>query len=164
MKRISPRAAALHKPGFFKAEAAMTGQRRLDGPPSPPSLRTVIQIVFNEISAAELSRLPTQIQFQLLEALNIQPADVDDAALSRRFGVLERAGKKIYRCRAGDHRIYFALADGDVRVHRVLHKNTLADFFYRSNLPGGGEDDALSQSKNFWMLIDEGASTLKQRR
>ncbi len=122
----------------------------------------MLQIVFNDISAAELSRLPTQIQFHLLEALNIQPGDLEDALLAKRFGVLERSGsKKLYRCRAGDHRIYFAVKDGNVRIHRVLHKNTLADFLYRSNLPGGGEDEALSQSKNFWLLIDEGAKTLK---
>lgn len=121
----------------------------------------MIQIVFNEISAAELSQLPTQVQFHLLEALNIQPGDVDDKVLGKRYGVLERGGKKLYRCRAGDHRIYFAIVDGNVRVHRVLHKNTLTDFLYRSNLPGAGEDEALSQSKNFWHLIDEGAKTLK---
>ena len=121
----------------------------------------MIQIVFNEISAAELSRLPTQIQFKLLEALNIGPDDLDEETLTKRFGVLERAGTKLYRCRADDHRIYFAVEDGNVRVHRVLHRNTLQDFLYRSNLPGAGEDEALSQSKNFWMLIDEGAKTLK---
>lgn len=121
----------------------------------------MLQIVFNDISAAELSRLPTQIQFQILEALNIQGSDLEEKVLASRFGVLERGTKKLYRCRAGDHRIYFAVNDGDVRIHRVLHKNTLADFLYRSNLPGGGEDEALSQSKNFWKLIDEGAKTLK---
>jgi mRNA-degrading endonuclease RelE of RelBE toxin-antitoxin system len=121
----------------------------------------MLQIVFNDISAAELSRLPTKIQFQLFEALNIQPGDLEEALLEKNFGVLERAGgRKLYRCRAGDHRIYFGVKDGHVRVHRVLHKNTLADFLYRSNLPGGGEDEALSQSKNFWQLIDEGAKTL----
>lgn len=122
----------------------------------------MLQIVFNDISAAELSRLPTQIQFHLLEALNIQPADLDEILLAKRFGVLVRSGgKKLYRCRAADYRIYFAVKDGNVRVHRVLHKNSLQDFLYRSNLPGGGEDEALSQSKNFWQLIDEGAKTLK---
>ncbi|HAL72156.1 MAG TPA: hypothetical protein DCP71_10330 [Verrucomicrobiales bacterium] len=121
----------------------------------------MLQIVFNDISAAELSRLPTQIQFHILEALNIQSSDLDENILAKRFGVLERAAKKLYRCRAGDHRIYFAVNDGDVRIHRVLHKNTLADFLYRSNLPGGGEDEALSKSKHFWQLIDEGAKTLK---
>ncbi len=122
----------------------------------------MLQIVFNDISAAELSRLPTQIQFHILEALNIQSSDLDENTLAKKFGVLERGTKKkLYRCRAGDYRIYFAVNDGDVRIHRVLHKNTLADFLFRSNLPGGGEDEALSQSKNFWQLIDEGAKTLK---
>ncbi len=121
----------------------------------------MLQIVFNDISAAELSHLPTQIQFHILEALNINSGDLEETLLAKRFGVLERGGKKLYRCRAGDYRIYFAVKDGNVRIHRVLHKNTLADFLYRSNLPGGGEDEALSQSKNFWLLIDEGAKTLK---
>jgi mRNA-degrading endonuclease RelE of RelBE toxin-antitoxin system len=119
-----------------------------------------MQIVFNEISAAELSRLPTQVQFQLLEAMNIQPADLEGDTLVKRFGVLERTGTKLFRCRAGDYRIYFSVKDGNVRVHRVLHANTLADFFYRSNLKTS-EDDELAKSKNFWKLIDEGAKTLK---
>ena len=120
----------------------------------------MLQIVFNEISAAELSHLPVQVQFQLLEALNIQPDGIDDESLAKRFGVLERHGKKLYRCRAGEHRIYFAVKEGMVRIHRVVHKNTFQDFLVRSNL-GGSEDEALAQSKNFWQLIDEGAKTLK---
>ena len=119
-----------------------------------------MQIVFNEISAAELSRLPTQVQFRLLEAMNIQPPDLEGDTLAKRFGVLERGATRLYRCRAGDYRIYFAVEDGNVRVHRVLHKGTLADFFCRSTLPVS-EDEALAQSKNFWKLIDEGARTLK---
>jgi mRNA-degrading endonuclease RelE of RelBE toxin-antitoxin system len=119
-----------------------------------------MQIVFNEISAAELSRLPTQVQFQLLEAMNIQPSDLEGNRLAERYGLLERGETKLYRCRAGDHRIYFAVEAGNIRVHRVLHGNTLADFFYRSNLKTS-EDDELAQSKNFWKLIDEGAKTLK---
>ena len=119
-----------------------------------------MQIVFNEISAAELSQLPTQVQFQLLEAMNIQPADLEGDGLSKRYGILERGTTKLYRCRAGDYRIYFAVEEGNVRVHRVLHKGTLADFFFRSNLPVS-EDEALAQSKHFWKLIDDGARTLK---
>lgn len=119
-----------------------------------------MQIVFNEISAAELSKLPTQVQFQLLEAMNIQPSDLEGNTLETKFGVLERKSAKLYRCRAGDYRIYFAVEGGDVRVHRVLHKNTLADFMFRSNLPVS-EDEELAKSKNFWKLIEEGAGTLK---
>jgi mRNA-degrading endonuclease RelE of RelBE toxin-antitoxin system len=119
-----------------------------------------MQIVFNEISAAELSRLPTQVQFQLLEAMNIQPPDLEGDTLAKRYGVLERGATKLYRCRAGDYRIYFAVEDGNVRVHRVLHAGTFTDFFYRSNLKTS-EDEELAKSKNFWKLIDEGAKTLK---
>ena len=122
----------------------------------------MIQIVFNEISAAELSKLPTQVQFQLLEALNITKDDLAaEGALEKRFGVLDRKGEKLFRCRAGDYRIYFAADDQTVRVQRVLHSHSLQDFLFRSNLPGGGEDEQLAKSKHFWQLIDEGARTLK---
>lgn len=129
--------------------------------PAPSTIPTVLQIVFNEISAAELSHLPVKVQFQLLESLNIQPDDLEEGTLASRFGILERNSKKLYRCRGGDYRIYFAVEDGMVRIHRVLHKNTLQDFLFRSNLAGGGEDEALARSKNFWQLIEEGARTLK---
>jgi mRNA-degrading endonuclease RelE of RelBE toxin-antitoxin system len=119
-----------------------------------------MQIVFNEISAAELSRLPTQVQFLLLEAMNIQPADLDPSVLASRYGILERGDRRIYRCRAADYRIYFAVEDGNVRVLRVLHGNTLSDFLFRTNI-ATGEDEQLAKSKNFWKLLDDGAKTLK---
>ncbi len=122
----------------------------------------MLQIVFNEISAAELSRLPTQIQFVLLEALNIQPDDVEqELRLTKRFGVITHGKNKLYRCRAGDYRIYFAVEGAHVKVHRVLHKNTIQDFLFRSNLGSAGEDAALGEAKGFWKLIEDGERTLK---
>ena len=121
----------------------------------------MLQIVFNEISASELSRLPTPVQFTLLEALNIQPEDVDQNRIEQRFGVIVRGAGKLYRCRAGDYRIYFAVEDSHVNVHRVLHGNTLKDFLFRSNLGSAGEDEVLGESKSFWKLIEEGERTLK---
>lgn len=122
----------------------------------------MLQIVFNEISAAELSRLPTPTQFTLLEALNIQPEDVEpQERLTKRFGVITHAKSRLYRCRAGDHRIYFAVEGAHVKVHRVLHKNTLTDFLFRSNLGSAGEDEALGEAKGFWKLIEDGERTLK---
>ena len=73
------------------------------------------------------------------------------------FGQIERDGKKLYRFRASDVRIYFEVS-GDhqsVVVHRVLSKNTFQDFLYRANLPVG-DDDTLAESKQFWALIEEG--------
>jgi len=121
----------------------------------------MFQIIFNEISASELSRLSNQTQFSLLEALNIQPDDIEQNSLEQRYGLISRGTTRLYRCRAGDYRLYFAVEEGSVRVHRVLHKNSLQDFLFRSNLGNAGEDEVLSQSKSFWKLIEEGEKTLK---
>ena len=121
----------------------------------------MLQVVFNEISAAELSRLPTQVQFVLIEAMNVQPEDVELGRLEKRFGVIARGGKKLYRCRAGEYRIYFAVEGPHVKIHRVLHGNSLKDFLFRSNLGSDGEDATLGESKSFWKLIEEGEKSLK---
>jgi hypothetical protein len=115
----------------------------------------VFQIVFNEISAAEISRLDTLAQLELLAEFKVAPDDLrkPDGA---RFGSIERGGKKLFRYRARDMRIYFEEKDGAILVHRVLHRNTFADFLFRTKL-GEEEDEALAASKHFWKLIDEGA-------
>ena len=119
------------------------------------STSIVFQVVFNEISAAELSQLPTMAQLDLLDEFQVDPADLDSIEESDAYGVIERKGKKLYRYRAKDMRLYFQVSEGCIVVHRVLHKNTLQDFLYRSKLPLA-EDEAVSQSKVFWELIEEG--------
>jgi hypothetical protein len=117
----------------------------------------VFQIVFNEISAAEISRLDTLAQLDLLAQFKVTPEDLQNPD-GTRFGSLEWHGKKLHRFRAKDTRIYFEAKDGSVLVHRVLHKGTFADFLFRTKLGDADEDEALSQSKHFWKLIDEGAA------
>ena len=75
---------------------------------------------------------------------------------------IERDGKKLYRYRASDVRIYFEVSRDhrSVIVHRVLSKNSFQDFLFRANLPVG-DDDALAQSKSFWALIEEGERARK---
>lgn len=115
----------------------------------------VFQIIFNEISAAEISQLPTMMQMEVLSEFQVTPEDLENLD-GDRFGSLEREGKKLYRYRAKDVRIYFEVTDDhSVLVHRVLTKNTFQDFLYRANLPLS-EDEALSESKQFWKLIEEG--------
>ena len=115
----------------------------------------VFQIIFNEISAAEISQLPTMMQMEVLSEFQVTPEDLEDLD-GDRFGSLEREGKKLYRYRAKDVRIYFEVTDDhSVLVHRVLTKNTFQDFLYRTKLPLS-EDEELSQSKQFWKLIEEG--------
>jgi mRNA-degrading endonuclease RelE of RelBE toxin-antitoxin system len=119
----------------------------------------MFQIVFNELSAAEISQLPKKLQLELLTEFQILPEDLDKLD-SKRFGVIERDHKKLYRYRAKEYRIYFERTDEGITVHRVLHKNTLRDFLFRSKLPGS-EDAALGETREFWKLIDEGKATRK---
>lgn len=114
----------------------------------------VFQIVFNEISAAEISQLGTLEQLELLDEFKVSEKDLETLD-GERFGKLERDGKKLYRFRSRDHRFYFEVKEGSVIVHRVLTKGTLSDFLFRSKMPVG-EDEELARSKHFWQLIDEG--------
>ncbi len=114
----------------------------------------MLQIVFNEISAAEISRLDTLEQLELLDEFKVSENDLEKLD-GDRFGKIERDGKTLYRFRAKDHRFYFEVKDRAVIVHRVLHKGTFSDFLFRSKMPLS-EDEALAGSKHFWKLIDEG--------
>ncbi|MBT8043981.1 MAG: hypothetical protein KJO79_03440 [Verrucomicrobiae bacterium] len=118
----------------------------------------MLQIVFNEISASEISRMDTLEQLELLDAFKVTEsdlADLDDEKSEKSFGKMTRDGKTLYRFRTDDYRIYFEVTEDSVIVHRVLNKNTFSDFLFRSKMPLS-EDEQLSKSKHFWNLIDEG--------
>ena len=117
------------------------------------------QIVFNEVSAAEMAAIPKELQLELLAEFQFLPDDLDQLD-SKSFGIIEREGKKLYRYRAHDYRIYFERSPEGVLVHRVLHKNTIRDFLFRSKLPMA-EDEQLTKSSEFWRLIEEGEKTKK---
>ena len=68
-----------------------------------------------------------------------------------------QGSENAFRVRVGDYRIYFEKHELGVLVHRVLNKNTLKDFLFRSSLPVGGEDEALEQNPKFWELIESAA-------
>ncbi|MES2709052.1 MAG: hypothetical protein V4726_20820 [Verrucomicrobiota bacterium] len=116
----------------------------------------MFQVIFNEISAAEISQLDTILQLELLTEFKVTPEDLR-APDGTRFGQIERDGKPLYRYRAKGYRIYFEVVEAGVRVHRVLHKNSLKDFLFRSgSRKDGAEDEVLANSKSFWKLIEEG--------
>jgi mRNA-degrading endonuclease RelE of RelBE toxin-antitoxin system len=120
----------------------------------------VFQIVFNEISAAEMAALPKELQLDLLAEFQVLPEDLDNLE-NEKFGAIERDGQKLYRYRARDYRIYFAKAAEGITVQRVLHKNTIRDFLFRAQLPMPAEDEQLGRQRGFWKLIEEGEKTRK---
>src|SRR2546427_12056403 len=113
----------------------------------------MFQIIFNELSAAEISALPKKLQIELLAEFQIVPEDLDHLD-SERFGVIQREGKKSYRYRAKAYRIYFEETDEGVAGRRVLHRNTFREFLCRTKLPGSG-DGQLGERREFWELIEE---------
>lgn len=119
----------------------------------------MFQIVFNELSAAEMSALPKELQLDLLTEFQVLPADLEENMDGERFGSIERDGKLLYRYRARDYRIYFEKRPEGITVHRVLHKNTIRDFLFRAKLPMPAEDAELGKQKGFWKLIEEGEKT-----
>lgn len=119
----------------------------------------MFQIIFNELSAAEMSALPKTLQLDLLAEFQVLPEELDNLDASK-FGVIEREGKKLHRYRAKDYRIYFEKRAEGITVHRVLHKNTFRDFLFRSKLPVA-EDDQLGKTREFWKLIEQGEATRK---
>ena len=110
------------------------------------------QIIFNPTSAAELARMPKELQLQILGDFRGLPHQVLKTELDD-FGKLERAGRTLHRFRVGDYRVYFERHELGVVVHRILSRHTLKDFFFRSGLKVE-EDAALQENPKFWELIE----------
>lgn len=110
------------------------------------------QIIFNPTSAAELAKMPRELQLNILGEFRGIPQEVLNTDLHN-FGRLERNGKTLHRFRLGDYRVYFERHDLGVVVHRILSKNTLKDFRFRSGLPLG-EDESLQENPKFWEMIE----------
>lgn len=116
----------------------------------------LFQIIFNPISAAELAKMPRELQLHILGEFRGLPQQILSQE-KENFGQLSRHGKSLLRFRLGEYRIYFERHELGVVVHRILNRNTLKDFLYRSNLPTG-EDKALEENPKFWELIEASCS------
>jgi len=114
------------------------------------------QIIFNPTSAAELARMPKELQLQILGEFRGLPQQVLNTELDQ-FGQLERAGRTLLRFRVGDYRVYFERHELGLVVHRILSRHTLKDFYFRSGLKTG-EDEALQENPKFWELIEAARS------
>jgi mRNA-degrading endonuclease RelE of RelBE toxin-antitoxin system len=113
----------------------------------------MLQIIFSPVSAKELAAVPRNLQLELIDGFQLLPQDFEKA--DEKFGQLTRGGKKIYRYRVKDYRIYFEKKNGMINVLCILNKNSLKDFFFRSKLPIS-EDQLLQENPKFWQLLESG--------
>jgi len=111
----------------------------------------MLQIIFSEVSAKELAAMPRKVQLEVVDGFQVMPSDFEKA--DEKFGQLTRGGKKIYRYRVKDYRIYFEKQGDIIYVRCILDKNSLKDFFYRSKLPVS-EDALLQENPKFWELLE----------
>lgn len=117
----------------------------------------MMQIVFTPVSSAEMSQLPKLLQLEVLDQFHVLTPNFFEEHPDL-FGVITQGDRTLYRFRAKEYRIYFEKNASGLTVHRVLHKNTLRDFFFRSSLPGL-EDEQLQQNPQFWKMIDDPEKT-----
>jgi mRNA-degrading endonuclease RelE of RelBE toxin-antitoxin system len=111
----------------------------------------MLQIIFSDVGAKELAKMPRKLQLELIDGFQLLPQDFERSG--EKFGQLTRGGKRIYRCRVKDYRIYFERQADIIHVRCILHKNSLQDFFFRSKLPIS-EDQLLEENPKFWQLLE----------
>ena len=110
------------------------------------------QVTFSDQSMGELNKLDTLSQMDLVECITqLTPNDLHD--LGEELGKFSRKGKTYYRLRAGDYRIYFEIKDDILFSHVILHKNSMADFVFRTKLPFK-EEQAIEQHQSFWQYLE----------
>lgn len=99
-----------------------------------------------------MSALPKMLQLEILNEFEaFSPEYV--VQHPEKFGIIQQDNRTLYRFRATDYRIYFEKNADGLLIHRVLNKNTIKDFFYRSQIPLS-EDEELQKNPNFWAMID----------
>ena len=105
-----------------------------------------------------MSALPQHLQLDLLSEFQVLPEDLNSLQ-GESFGKIQRDGRTLHRFRSSDHRIYFERHAEGILIHRVLHKNTIRDFLYRSKLPMTDDDqtDGAENTDQFWKMIHEPA-------
>ena len=105
--------------------------------------------------------MPKALQLEFLGGFRVLPHELVEGE-GEHLGRLTRDGRGLFRFRLGNYRVYFERIEEGVVVHRILHKNTLQDFFFRSQLPLA-EDEALERNPKFWELIEKGEKTAEKK-
>lgn len=117
------------------------------------------QIVLSESAAAEMAQFDKLQQLEIVTEftrLRKEPTENGQKGISK----IPKGNRTIYRCRTKDYRIYFEKKGDQLVVHHVLHRNTLRDFFVRSNLDIQN-DDEFEETAKFWKFIEQRQPSVK---
>jgi mRNA-degrading endonuclease RelE of RelBE toxin-antitoxin system len=110
------------------------------------------QVTFSPQAMSELNRLDKLAQLAVVEPItSLKPSDMERPR--EPLGRFHRAGKEIYRLRAGDHRFYFEASADTLHVLYILHRNSLEDFLLRNRLPIS-EQQLVEQDSKFWKYLE----------
>ena len=120
---------------------------------SPKRVYIMFQVTFSEQSLNELRQLDMIGQMELLEPIsNLTLAHL--ANPREPLGRFHRDGTVFYRLRANDYRIYFEMQKNEtLYAHYILHRNSVADFLFRTKLPIN-EDQLVENHQSFWKYLE----------
>ena len=112
----------------------------------------MFQVTFSEQSLNELRKLDMHQQMALIEPISNLTSE-QLANPREPLGKFHREGKIYYRLRAGEYRIYFEVVGETLCSHYILHKNSVADFLFRTKLPIS-EDQLVENHQSFWKYLE----------
>ena len=114
----------------------------------------MFQVTFSDQAMAELNRLPTLDQMTVVEAFSGLTAE-ELARGGPTLGKVRREGHTYHRLRVGDFRVYFEAKGEALHAHFILHRNTYADFAFRSRLPVDIDEPSVEAEKAFWTYLEQ---------
>jgi mRNA interferase RelE/StbE len=110
------------------------------------------QVNFSNQCMSEINKLAVTDQMALVEAISsVTPERLNTDRSS--IGAIAREGKIFYRLRHADFRVYFEVHDNVLHCHYILHRHSLADFFFRMRLPLS-EEQQVEQEQSFWKYLE----------
>ncbi|MBC8010472.1 MAG: cytotoxic translational repressor of toxin-antitoxin stability system [Burkholderiales bacterium] len=113
----------------------------------------MFQVTFSTQALGELKKLDPLAQLSAVEPVsNLRHEDL--AHPREPLGRFVRAGKTLFRLRAGELRYYFETQGEEVlHVLYILHHHSLEDFLLRNRLPVS-EDQLVEQHSKFWKYLE----------
>jgi hypothetical protein len=113
----------------------------------------MFQVTFSAQALGELKKLDPLAQLSAIDPVGkLRPEEL--AHPREPLGRFVRAGKTLYRLRAGELRYYFeAQGEDTLHVVYILHQHSLEDFLLRNRLPVS-ESQLVEQHSKFWKYLE----------